>query len=80
MNIKLHEYSGICSPNPGKDLKITSESEFAVYANRKKSEKVKIILKCERNSADTTFAFKLAFRDKHLKRYSKAIALEIYES
>jgi hypothetical protein len=78
MDVILHEYSGICNPTPGKNFAISNKTEFAVYANRKRTEKVKITLKCKRNSTDTLFAFKLMFKNKQLERYSKAIAFEIY--
>jgi hypothetical protein len=81
MDITLHEYSGICEPKPEGGLILTSKNKFAVYANRIKTEKVKIVLKCKRNSEkDTLFVFRLLFQDKQLERYSKTIALEVYES
>jgi hypothetical protein len=80
MDVTLKESNGICNRNPGDSLSTKEKNKFSVYANKKKAERVRIILKCKPNSADTLFAFKLVFQDKHLKRYSKAIALEMYES
>ena len=77
MEIRVSEYSGICNLDPVKGLVVTTESKFAIYANSKKSEKVKIVLKCERKSTDTLSVFRLVFQNKHLRRYSKTIAFEL---
>jgi hypothetical protein len=81
MEVTLKEVNGIFSISPGEKLSTKEkENNFVVYANRKRTEKFIIILKCERNSADTLFAFKLVFKNKQLEKYSKAIAFEIYEN
>lgn len=76
--VTLHEYSGICNPEPVDGFTISSKTNFSVSATNGKSETVKITLKCERtNLSIKAFCFKLSFSDKQLnKMYSSTKVLE----
>jgi hypothetical protein len=77
MNVSVYEYSGICNPKLKEGFEMTEPTTFYITAMGRKTETVKIILKCERIPKTNTIAvFRLTFLNRGLRRYSKTLALE----
>jgi hypothetical protein len=79
MNVNVQEYSGICNSLLVKDIREKKGFKFTMFANKRKTEKIIIVLKCKCKHVDTLFEFKLVFLDKHLERYSKTKTFKIYK-
>jgi hypothetical protein len=82
MKISLHEYSGIYSVNLNSGWVVSDKTKFIISAVGRKTETVKIVLKCDRepSSNDTLFYFKINFDNKYInKLYSRAFALQFMD-
>jgi hypothetical protein len=80
MNVSIHEYSGICNPDPTDGLTVAEKTKFSVFAMNKKTETVKIVLKCECCSAtkENFYYFKLRFHDNQINtKCAKTIKIEL---
>jgi hypothetical protein len=77
MMVLLHEYSGICNPDPVDGLMVTEKTRFSVFAMNKRAETVKIVLRCEYYPAkENLYYFKLRFHDKQInEKCAKAVIL-----
>jgi hypothetical protein len=82
IKITLHEYTGIYSVNLNSEWIVSDKTKFIIFALGRKTETLKIILKCDRvlSSNDTLFYFKINFDNKYINKiYSRAFALQFID-